>query len=176
MSLTAPGRILYTRSGRLYILKLTGEVRYPLSPAFDAFLARIFAEQGFDDVVIDLAEASCIDSTNLGLLAKIALYTTNRLGHKSVIVSPNPDITEVLESMGFEHVFTIVDSLDAVAGEGTPSMQALSDQGTDEQDLARILLDAHQVLSGLNEENREQFKDVVGFLQNRAKPAGAEGP
>ena len=49
-----------------------------------------------------------IDSTALGLIAKTAVFPTHN-GRKPIIVSTNPDITRVLESMGFDRVFLILD-------------------------------------------------------------------
>ncbi|HQM45359.1 MAG TPA: STAS domain-containing protein, partial [Smithellaceae bacterium] len=76
------GSVYYARHENTYVIKLIGEVRYQLGCAFDDFLKRLFAKDDFRDIVIDLTETRMIDSTCLGLLAKIANYARAHFGGK----------------------------------------------------------------------------------------------
>jgi anti-anti-sigma factor len=159
---TDTGAIFYTKTGSTYILKLVGEVRYSMGCAFDDFLDQLFKQQDFDDIVVDLTETKFIDSTNLGLLAKIANFLRARFDKKTTIMSSNEDVNEVLDSVGFDGVFTIrKDRITHVKME-----QRLPIVEPCKEELAKTLLETHSLLSGVNDKNRETFKGVVEALQH----------
>jgi anti-anti-sigma regulatory factor len=58
--------------------------------------------------VIDLTETRSIDSTTLGLLAKLSI-PVGKVGLLPTVVTTHEDITRLLQSMGFDQVFNIVD-------------------------------------------------------------------
>lgn len=166
----AGGRILHARSSEgIHVLRLLGEVRYPLAPALDAWLRRVFeagpAPAGF---VIDLSLTEALDSTHLGLLARLNTRLRQAGAPRATLVTGRPDITEVLLSMGFDEEFHLVhpDGRFAVAEGQTIVEGAADDAGaTDDETMARTVLEAHRALMALNERNREQFKDVVAILE-----------
>jgi anti-anti-sigma factor len=160
------GTVLYAKQDSTYVLKFVGEIRYTLGHALDEFLDQLFTKADFDDIVIDLTAATSIDSTGLGLLAKIANFMRGRFGKRTNLVSTNADVNEVLDSVGFYDVFAI--SSDGGACE--QPAQPLIVPELSGADLAKTVLDAHRVLSDLNQANQEQFKSVIdaikGELQN----------
>src|SRR6056300_1166115 len=101
------GQIQAAHQDGAYLLRLVGDVRVTLCATFDDFLDKMFSDEQFASVNIDLCQAEGIDSTSLGLLAKLAIQAEQRFGLKPVIFSSNPSITRILESMGFEAVFDI---------------------------------------------------------------------
>lgn len=158
------GAVYYARHEDAYVIKLTGEVRYQLGCSFDEFLKRLFAKADFSDIVIDLTEARMIDSTCLGLLAKIANYIRRRFDRKVSIFSSHEDINKILESVGFDTVFNICNA----NGGGMGDADRMTVCETDRSHLAATLYEAHLILSELNEKNREMFKNVVEELQGKA--------
>lgn len=161
------GQILHACCDGIHVLRLIGEVRYPLAPAFDAFIKRLFEGPAPAGVVIDLTETQALDSTNLGLLARIAmrLQAAGTAG-RPTIVCHRPDINEVLLSMGFDEVFHLV------TADGRPCAgldgAALPAAEGDEAAMARTLLDAHRALIEMSEGNRALFADVVAQLEQEA--------
>jgi len=149
------GKITCAKIDQRYIIRFSGEIRYTDCPALDAFLKQLFAQQDFDEVLIDLTETESIDSTNLGYLAKITNFTQQHFNKKAVIVCGNEDISRTLESVGFDDVFNIIEQAPDHSNEAR-----LEIKGTCELTPAMIQ-DAHQVLSELNEANRQMFKDVL---------------
>jgi anti-anti-sigma factor len=165
----AGGRILHARSSEgIHVLRLLGEVRYPLAPALDAWLRRVFeagpAPAGF---VIDLSQTEALDSTHLGLLARLNTRLRQAGAPRATLVTGRPDITEVLLSMGFDEEFHLVhpDGRPAVLEGQTIAEGAADDADADDETMARTVLEAHRALMALNERNREQFKDVVAILE-----------
>ncbi|MCD6288219.1 MAG: STAS domain-containing protein [Candidatus Hydrogenedentes bacterium] len=161
------GRILFARYRGLVVLKLVGEIRYTVkgsyrvSVSFDAFLDKLFEERDFKNVLIDLTETTGIDSTNIGLLAKIARFTMDNFGQKPTIISTNDDINRILDSVGFDQVFVILHEPHNFDQE----LEELPEMTVPDKELARLILDAHKALIELNEKNKNMFKNVVDVME-----------
>lgn len=156
-----PGRILVGDRNGIYVLKFTGDVRVTLCATVDSFLRVLLNRDDFRAVIVDLSETEGIDSTSLGLLARLSLETKRRFGFIPTLVSTQPDITRVLRTMGFDDVFHIVEEpLEQVGQLGElPRLE------TDEGDVRERVLDAHRVLMSMNDRNRENFQDLVTALE-----------
>lgn len=162
------GAVFYTKYQDIYVIKLTGEARYQLGCSFDDFLKQLFSVGDFNDILIDLTETVTIDSTFLGLLAKIANYIRNRFQRQVTIFSTNEDINQILAGVGFYSVFNICNASPSAGCAGEKMMV----NDVDQSRLAGTLYDAHLILSELNCKNREMFKNVVELLHDKA--AGEE--
>ena len=155
------GEYLYSFRNGVCVIKLTGSLTYAESGKFARFVDKIFENTPIPIIVIDLIDANSLDSTNLGILAKIASTTLIRARQKTVMISPKPDINRVLKSMRFNDVFRIVHSSELPESE----MKEMPQADVSEHELARIVLDVHRTLMELNESNRAAFKNVVQFLE-----------
>ncbi len=157
-----PGKILVADCDGAFALKLVGDVRLTFCTALDTFLERMFCAPDFAGVVIDLTEADNIDSTTLGQLAKVAILSRQRFQRVPVVVSTNPNISRVLDSMGFGQVFDIRHApLDSEQQLGELSAVQESESGVRER-----VINAHRVLMGMNEHNRAQFQELVCALES----------
>jgi len=157
------GQAFYAKQGDTFIIKLIGDIRYTMSCSVDGFLEQWFAKENGGDMLIDFSEVECIDSTSLGLLAKVANFMRERFTRKVTLISPNQDITQLLDSVGFTAVFEIRPD-GAFPLEG---MQRLRLMEPTKAELTKTMYEAHQVLSDMNEKNRETFKDVVVALRTK---------
>ncbi len=159
------GRILHACQDNVHVLRFIGDIRYTLSSSIARYLEGIFDDHEPAGFVIDLTATDSIDSTNLGLLVRLANRMQSLNNRRITIVSNRADINSVLTSMALDEVFDIVEdsSLQAVTGHNIPY------ENTDKESLARTLIDAHHALMDLSEHNREIFRDVVASLEkNRA--------
>ncbi|ANC04206.1 MULTISPECIES: anti-sigma factor antagonist RssC [Pseudomonas] len=155
------GRIQFAEQSGTFVLKFVGEVRLTLCSALDATIEKIFTALNFSAIVIDLTETESIDSTTLGLLAKLSILSRQKVGLLPTVVTTNPDISRLLQSMGFDQVFNIVDR-------PLPCPDCLSDlpsQDQNEEVVRSKVLEAHKILMGLNDSNREAFRDLVSALE-----------
>lgn len=154
------GEAFYAWHGETCVLKLVGEVRYTLGADLDRFIDSAFAGGQCQEMLIDLTASASIDSTSLGLLAKIANLLRDK-GHKATIVSTNPDIDRTLETVGFDQVFNVLheDVASNCEDFSVPTASSSKDQ------MADVILRAHRVLCALNKENREMFQSVVDALE-----------
>lgn len=163
------GSIHYAKRGGLVVLKMSGEIRvvvegrYQLSSAFNQFLDQLFADLDFDDILIDLSEADMVDSTNLGLLARITRFTQSRFGRKATILCTNPDLSQILEAVCFDREFVLVKEQRDVPGE----LVEIAGCSQSDVEHTRTVLEAHKVLMALSPQNVEAFKEVVALLEKR---------
>ncbi|MCL1476172.1 STAS domain-containing protein [Marinobacter sp. M3C] len=154
-------KILQAEEKGIYVLKFVGEIRLNLCSTLDNLVESITQDPNFRTVVIDLSETEVIDSTTLGLLAKIALAAKKQSGCTPSLISTHPDITRIIGSMGFDSIFIIV-------SEPVSSMERLEEipeLKASEQQVRDKVLEAHKILMGMNSRNREEFKNLVHALE-----------
>jgi anti-anti-sigma factor len=163
-------KILYAERDGIHVLKFVGDVRVTLGPTISSFLTRLGQSEGFKSIIIDLTETDGIDSTSLGLLAKISLKTQESFQSVPTIVSPNEDITRILVSMGFDKVFLILKELITECGQ----LGELPTEIVSEENLREQVIEAHKVLMSLNENNREEFRDLVEALESEGQNNGRD--
>ncbi len=163
------GSVLLAKEDGVNVLKLIGDVRLTLGPTIAGFVNLIGHSDDIRSVVIDLSETDCIDSTALGLLAKLSLRSQEALNSVPVIVSPREDISRILTSMGFESVFVIVHS--ALGEDGLEGITEgeLPTQLASEEALCDQVLEAHRVLMSLNDENATRFAELVDALESEKR-------
>jgi anti-anti-sigma factor len=158
------GRVMHASHDDVHVLRFIGDIRYTLSPSVDHFLEQIFLRQRPVGFVIDLTETDSIDSTNLGLLVRIARRMQAPDSRRVSIVSNRPEITSVLTSMALDTVFDIVED----TGLASVAAQEVPRENADREALSRILIDAHRALMDLSGHNREMFRDVVASLEKNS--------
>jgi anti-anti-sigma factor len=154
-------KILQAEERGIYVLKFIGEVRLNLCSTLDQIIDDMVNNPEFRTVVVDLTETEIIDSTTLGLLAKIAMASEEQSHFLPTLITTNPDVTRIIHSMGFDQIFLIVrePASDLEELEEIPVMRA------SEQEVRDKVLDAHRVLMSLNSHNREEFRNLVRALE-----------
>ncbi len=150
------------------VIKMEGDVRLTLCLAFDDFIQDMLSKDDFFSVVFDLTEAIIVDSTTLGLMAKIAI-TGREKGYKDpIVITGNPNIRRLLSSMGFGDIFNILNkefiNLDPPTSESPTTLEERLD---DEEAVQRRVLDAHKVLMNMNDNNHNTFKELVETLEQK---------
>lgn len=145
----------------VHVLRLTGDVRLNLCSAFEHYLDEILKRSDFTNVVIDLSDAQGVDSTTLGQIAKVAIICRERFDITPTIASPNPSITRILLSMGFDQVFHIVDQAFTTDVEFDRWVAGSVDQ----EEAREQVIAAHKVLMSMNDANANTFKALVDSLE-----------
>jgi anti-anti-sigma factor len=156
-----PGQILVADHQGVYVIKLKGDVRLNFCISFDQFIDAMLADPLLASILFDLADAEAVDSTTLGLMAKISLLSQEKRNITPVILANNSSIKRVLHSMGFADIFSIVDKLDSSL---TPSRSLCCDDQNALVIKERVI-EAHKILMSLNEQNADTFKNLVKMLE-----------
>lgn len=165
----AEGKILYANHDGIHVLRLVGEIRCALAPSFERFLGQLLANSASPDYVVDLTETVLVDSTHLGLLARLAGRVAPR---RVTLISDREDINTVLRSMGFDAIFDIVSENRAQGERGSEVPYVAADR----EAVNATLLNAHRALMALNAQNRTTFRDVVVALEREQQRSRPEGP
>jgi anti-anti-sigma factor len=157
------GSIFYTMLDGHYVIKFVGEVRLTLCSALDQHLETILSQHQCEHLLVDLTDAEFLDSTTLGLIAKIAIRAKERNLAPPVLVSTHEDVTRMLMSMGFDRIFVILDSLPETVMElrEIPMVQESLD-ATQER-----IINAHKVLMSLNQANHDAFSSLISALEEK---------
>lgn len=160
-----PGKILVATQDDVCVIKLIGDIRVTLCSSIDKTIERILSSgKTYRDVLVNVMEADAIDSTSLGLLAKLSIHVKKRYGFRPTIVSTNPSITKLLNGVGFSQIFNILTSLDENCL--TAKCQEFS-TGNDfsEEQVKQKVIEAHRILMELNHENQAAFQELVNNLE-----------
>ncbi len=153
----------------VYVIKMEGDVRLTLCLSFDSFIDEMFSSADFCTVMFDLCTAQAIDSTTLGLMAKISIGARQLGYEKPLVVSSNPSITRLLVSMGFDDIFNIVQECDLDLSEST----ILAAGSSSEEKVMEKVLEAHRALVALNEENENTFRELIESLESQQNTSWA---
>lgn len=159
------GKYQFAECETFYLIKMSGNLKYTGSGGFDTFVENIFSKIENKDVVIDLTEAQYLDSTNLGILAKIADTMQSEYDKKTTIISSNTDITTLLINIGFDDFFTILDE----SPDTNPTLSDISEMVTGDRSMALMMLEAHKALMELNDQNKNTFSSVVNLLEREVE-------
>jgi anti-anti-sigma regulatory factor len=141
---------------------MVGDVRLTLCTRIDDYFQHMFDDPEFASVWVDLCEAEGIDSTTLGLLAKLALQVNERFGFKPAIYSCDPGINRLLKSMGFQRLFELREE---VCSSPADVNEIPLVEGSEEA-VKQKVIEAHHVLMGLSDENRVRFRDLMTALEH----------
>ena len=155
------GRVQGASQHGAYMLRFEGDVRLTLSASIDDYFQKMCEDPDFSSVIFDLSRAEGLDSTTLGIMAKVALKIREKFDFSPAIYSSQPGITRLLQSMGFNRLFELRESMFANSGltSDIPMVPSSKDKMRDK------VLEAHRTLMELSEENKDQFANFVTTLE-----------
>jgi anti-anti-sigma factor len=157
-----PGKILFAEHEGAFIIKLVGDVRLTLCTSFDAFLDKMFSHPRFLSVVVDLNDAEGIDSTTLGILAKLAIAANKRSKYSPVLFCNKDDILRIITSMGLDEIYDVRQGASQLCG----AVSEVPAQSEPEEAMRQRIICAHKVLMELRSENRLQFQELIKALES----------
>ena len=155
------GKILAASHNGAYVIRFEGDVRLTLCTSIDDYFQRMFDDPAFASVWVDLCSAEGLDSTTLGMLAKLALTVKERFGFQPAIYSCDPGINRLIKSMGFQQLFELREEL---CGAPEEAAEIPVVKGS-EDDVKQKVIEAHKVLMELSPENRMRFRDLLSVLE-----------
>ena len=155
------GHVEYASLDGTHIFKLIGEVRAHSCISLDKLLSKIEQQANVKGALVDLTQTTFIDSTVLGVLAKLGIKLKQAHHIQAVMLSSNPDITTLANSMGLAQVFVILDD----CRESDVNTCTLRDEHITHRAMLGTVLEAHQTLMQLNESNQHMFEPLVKQLQ-----------
>ena len=159
-----PGKILVSHDEGNYVIKLEGDVRLTLCTSLSQYMETIFLSDHVDDVIVDLLDAEGVDSTTLGLMAKLAIYCKENFAIKPTVFCVDEGLVQILESMGLDDIYTIVER----APEKFVQFEQLEPAPGEMEQLQKQILEAHKLLVLLKPERRNEFIDLIKSLEEKS--------
>ena len=156
------GHVTHAQDHGIHVLRYFGRVNFMLAPGIQRFMDRLIEDGGVSGLVFDLTQANSLDSTNLGLMARVNERLQNEGAANSVIISSEGDIDMVLRSMGFDQTFEVL-----TTGSEPPAAisEPIATESPSAAELRQTMLAAHQALMRLSEAGRLEFEPVVACLE-----------
>ena len=160
------GKISYSLSEELCVVKMVGRVQYFASLDLGVFV-KSMADTPFQECVIDLTEATYLDSTSLGVIAGLKSLEQEKPNYiGTTIYSTDSSINDILYGVGLQTIFEIKNENPK---HGTELLPIVSTNELEDEDTRDIFLGAHKELSTINEENRSTFSNVIELLEGESK-------
>jgi len=124
-------------------------------------LTTTLLEEGYNQVVIDLAECIGMDSTFLGVLAAIATHGTAGRGPTVLIVNASKDCLSSLRCVGLTKFVEI--KPEPVE---TPKVETfrIRDEDIPDSERVKFIREAHERLLLIDQHNRELFGPLLRML------------
>jgi len=157
----AEGRLLAASENGAYVLRLVGDVRLTLCASIEDFVEQMLDDPDFSSVWVDLCDATGVDSTTLGQLAKLALAVHERYDFRPALYCCDAGINRLLRSMGLDRLFVMHEKTCCATG----CAQMVPMVPGSEDEVRKRVLEAHRVLMDVSEENRVRFADLVSTLE-----------
>ncbi|HEY0714698.1 MAG TPA: STAS domain-containing protein [Polyangia bacterium] len=157
----ADGSVTYTQAGGWHVLRYSGRVDYTMAPAIERFVDGL--EHAPKPFLFDLCDANILDSTNLGLLARVVERSRKDGAPRCSMIVHAGDVDDVVRSMGFEQIVDI--KSDSPLGEEVEPQALVTDERASQGEMLRTMLEAHRALIGLDDHDCSQWREVVSALE-----------
>lgn len=151
-------------------VRIEGDATRDTSGGLRRYLTEAF-EKGLRKFIIDLEQCRLIDSTFIGILSGLASKIARQGdGADAVqVIHTNERNEKSICKLGLNHMITVIhEGLDSedLETEARSCLNLLDDdEPLDKTEKASMILRAHEELCAANEENMEEFRDVVNYLR-----------
>ena len=160
-------QVMYYVGDKIAFLKLKGSLRFTCTPYLDVACKNIKIESN-QEVIFDLTETKYIDSTIIGIIAKLFLkneirQNINKL--KLSIVYKDEDVKQLFNKIGFDQFFTFLNEEPRLK-QIQNNWIGFSKSKEDIEDLKKFILEAHETLNKI-QPNDPAYNEVVQSLKDR---------
>lgn len=147
------------------VVRIDGRACFQNSAGLKDFFNELI-KQGRSRFVLDFQHCASMDSTFLGVLAGAALEV-RKAGGKLILARVGQRNLELIRNLGLHRLLTVD------AGDFDMNFdrcnQSIATPDSSELDHARLVLEAHENLVNVDEENRSKFQDVLVYMRQRVE-------
>lgn len=155
------GSILSARVGSVEYIRFVGIIRYSQCAGLEAHIDKIFDNPEFTDIAIDLEQADMLDSTALGLLARISIEYKNISQSNPIIFVKQGELSNILKRVCFDQVFNLITQTSETDEIKFVELESIEQ---DENETLRSVLSAHKNLADISKSNMSLFTDITNAL------------
>ena len=141
-------------------LKFEGDVRVPWCLSLEFYCESVIKQPGIKKIFIDLMNANNIDSTTLGVLAKVSKLSQKFCNNIPTLIFNNEDIDRLITSTGLASIFNIENEINIK----NISFDNLPVLNSSDEDIKKIVIEAHENLIELTQDNQLKFGTLVDSL------------
>jgi anti-anti-sigma regulatory factor len=142
-------------------VKVDGRGSFKVSGALKQFAERV-VDQGGSTLLVDLHDCIGMDSTFMGVLAGISQRLRKENNGQVVMTGASNKIVNLMTTLGLSRLVTILDR----HIEDLPArLEALEQSKESPLQSAETMLEAHQNLVAIQEDNALRFQDVLDYLR-----------
>ncbi|MBN2506695.1 MAG: STAS domain-containing protein [Verrucomicrobia bacterium] len=144
-------------------------------------VVQLLRDKGHRRFVLDLTGCKLMDSTFLGVLARLGIDAASPASKTHDVsfelLNPNEHIQTLLDTLGVRQYFRVLQGQADARQQSTP-MTAVDNPSppADAATLARLSLDAHNTLIQMNARNAAKFQDVTEYLAAELKKLNPNTP
>ena len=149
------------RCGACAWVRVTGPATFKMAPALLALVDVLF-EEAVEEIHIDLSSCKWLDSTFSGSLVSIVSRRPPRGTPQLILNRPSDQCLESLRRMNLDRLFCV----DLAPPPDAARWQALAAEGVPNEELANVVIRAHEELAIIDPAN-EQFKRVAQTFRGR---------
>lgn len=157
----ADDRIQVTVDSDYALARVQGRGSYKVSGAMKKFAASIL-DQGKAVLIIDLEQCVGMDSTFMGMLAGISQRLQKESGRKVILTGVSKKLNHLMTTLGINRLVDIQGELPPVS---SGDLEDLEPSGESPLDSANTMLEAHETLVEIDDDNRLRFQDVLDYLR-----------
>lgn len=151
--------LLIAHNKGVYNIKVEGRANFEYGLPLRNFAKNL--EGKFEKVCIDLTSCTGMDSTFMGVLAMIGLKA-RKVGGIVEIINADANNRHLLIGLGLEKLFVFIER--QAGPENADWQQSESDK--DRLTTAETVVEAHQTLMDVDQNNIPKFEKVVEFAQD----------
>lgn len=155
---------VHAEPGRLW-LRLVGRGNFQNAHFLkDLMNDALHHHESIQSAQIDISRCTGLDSTFLGALAGMAIQIKKN-GGTTTITGASGRNRELIENMGLNLIVSLVDN---TSDEGNfEHLKKHEGVIADKDSAAATMLEAHETLAGLSQQNQIQFQNVIDYLRKR---------
>ena len=141
-------------------VRVSGRATFSMAPDFKNFVERQM-ETKMQDVFVDLKECESMDSTFIGVITSLTLKYSEKGKLHLKLLNLSDHLKKILKTLGLLNVLRISNA----KKDEEVSFDNLEKADNSKKNIALTMLEAHNMLSSLNEQNALEFKNVVDYLR-----------
>ena len=149
-------------------IDIEGNATWETAHHFFNFVKKLISE-GKNKILIDLKNCNFLDSTYFGVLAEMFETANETNAVQMFITNENEKVKEEIETLGLDQILNFATEEIKKEFENIKTTPHSFDDSYSKIQKAKQILKAHQTLERLNEENKEEFRDVIDSLQEFIK-------
>ena len=147
-----------TNKNKTYIIFVDGRATFECCPALRT-LAKTLEQSSFSGIAVDLEKCTGMDSTFMGILAMLALRAKKQ-NTTLEIYNANDENIALLHGLGLQKLF-----IEKTGNIATGDAEKLNNDENEKIDVIKAVVDAHETLMDVDDENVKKFEKVVDFAK-----------